>query len=83
MHFPFQKRVKISDLPRPPVPPPTEIRPNNPNPSERDPRPGRYSIVGPFIKLSDFKATTLEGARREGGRLRTSGLTAHGSLAVA
>ena len=45
MHFPIRKNVKISELPR--SSPPTEIRPNNPNPSEpRDPRPGRYSIVG-------------------------------------
>ena len=49
------RKVQISELKRSPQP--GGIRPNNPNPSERDPRPGRYSIVGPFIKLPDSSPT--------------------------
>jgi hypothetical protein len=50
----YRINVKVSDLQRSSQPP-TVIRPNNPVASERDPRPGRYSIVGPFIKLPDAK----------------------------
>lgn len=47
----FRTNVRMSKLPQPPQ---TEgIRPSNPRPSERDPRPGRYSIVGSFIELPD------------------------------
>lgn len=56
MRQPFrrQQSVKVSGSTRPE--PPTEIRPNNPNPRERDPRPGRFSIIGPFVKLPEAPA---------------------------
>ena len=55
MQLPLRINAKISVLPRSSLP--AGIRPNNPNASERDPRPGRYSIVGPFIKLPDSSQT--------------------------
>ena len=48
MHKLIRTNVRISKLPA--SRPPEGIRPNNP---ERDPRPGRYSIVGAFIKRPD------------------------------
>ena len=50
MNRQFRTNVRMSKLPQPPEA--QGIRPNNPRPSERDPRPGRYSIVGSFIDLS-------------------------------
>jgi hypothetical protein len=55
----YRTNAKISELLRS-CQPPTAIRPNNPVESERDPRPGRYSVVGPFIKLPDSSSTDAD-----------------------
>jgi hypothetical protein len=54
----FRTSVRIAQSPQ--LAASGRIRPSNPDPKERDRRPGRYSVVGPFIKLPETEEAKSE-----------------------